>query len=164
MRKGMDLINIPVVDDDGAEIERVKGLVLDQTEQNVISLLLETNVDTRKARVVQLQDVCGFGEDCVVIASSNVVRSLDLVPEVRLVLYPYGPMTGTKLLTCQGVVAGTVNDLSFDEHTGKIDVFEISDQSCTNSFFERPEIPLLEEVEQGVLVHEFAIQPLSDRE
>ena len=41
MRNGMELINKPVVADDGVEIECVKGLVLNPEHTHVISLVAQ---------------------------------------------------------------------------------------------------------------------------
>ena len=82
-------------------------------------LLLNTDVDTRKARVLRIDEVQSFGESDLKVASAAAIHSLDTVPDIRLVLYPHGPMTGTKLHTCDGIEIGTVNNIIFDETTGR---------------------------------------------
>lgn len=153
MRNGMDLINKPVVADDGGDVESVKGLILNAEHTHVVSLLLNTDVDTRKARVLRIDEIKSFGESGLQVASTAAIHSFNAVPDIRLVLYPHGPMTGTKLHAGDGTEIGTVNDLIFDEVTGKIEVFEISKETSPEAHFEKAEIPLHEQQQDGVIVH-----------
>jgi len=153
MRNGMDLMNKPVIADDGGDVECVKGLILNPEHTHVVALLLNTDVDTRKARVLKIDEIKSFAESGLQVASTAAIRSLDAAPDIRLVLYPHGPMTGTKLHAGDGTEIGTVNDLIFDEATGKIEVFEISKETTPDAHFEKAEIPLHEQQQDGVIVH-----------
>ena len=127
MRKGKDLIGLPVVATDcGAEIERVTGLILDRSQMQVAALLIDNGGWFRQARVLPLCDVRVFGEAGVVVSSTNVIRDADRIPDIQLILHRHAPLTGTKLITHDGTEIGTVQDIRFDERTGHIDAFEIS--------------------------------------
>jgi sporulation protein YlmC with PRC-barrel domain len=153
MRKWTEIIELPVVANDGVEIEAVKGLVMNPGHSHISSLLLSCDLTTRKARVVRIPDILELDSTKARIASADVIVTLDLEPDIRLVIYPHGPMTPTRLHSTAGVVIGTVNDLVFDETTGRIHHFEVLKEECTDELSALSKLPLHEELEGGIVAH-----------
>jgi uncharacterized protein YrrD len=128
MCKGNRLIGMPVVAvDRGVEVELVRDLVVDRPHKRVVALLVEREGwFGGPARVLPLRDVHIFGEDAVMVRTSEAIVEADKVPDIREALAQHSRLSGTRLMSSEGQVLGTIKDLDFDPRTGDVKSFEVS--------------------------------------
>jgi len=161
MRKARELIGMPVVlTQNRVEIERVEGFVLDLTETQVSALLVDSDDCRHQARILPLYEVRAFGESEIEVGSPSVIQRVDQIPDIRRILNVKTPVSGAHLVTDDGIDVGTVNDLLFDEHTGDIDSFEVSNDGPSDLSSEDEPLPLFDELDEEIIVHTSKVRQL----
>ncbi len=114
----------PVVARDTAEtVGDVQGAVVDVPTRRVMALQVGKG---RRARVVDWTSVSGVGPDAVIVQSESALRDPAGDREERFVKAEL-PLLGARVLTDRGDVAGSLDDLEFDEATGNLVAFVAGD-------------------------------------
>ncbi|MBI1902510.1 MAG: PRC-barrel domain-containing protein [Planctomycetia bacterium] len=128
MCKGNQIIGLPVIAvDRGVEVEQVKDLVVDRAHKRVVALLVEKGGwFGAPARVLPLRDVQAFGEDAVMVRSSEAIVEAGKVADIQEALDRHLRLKGTKLISSEGRELGTIRDIDFDPRTGDVKSFEVS--------------------------------------
>ncbi len=106
-----------VVARDSAEtIGDVQGAVVDVPTRRLVALQVGKG---RKARVVDWGSLSGVGPDAVVVQSESALRDPAGDREQRFVKGELA-LLGARVLTDRGDVAGSLDDVEFDETTGVV--------------------------------------------
>lgn len=142
MRKGTDLIGKPVVAfDTGEELERIKDLLFDQENNQLLGFLVDEGGWFSSARVLPLQNIQTIGPDAVIVAAKNTVVNADRIPAIQRVLERNNVLKGTKIMTTDGRDLGTLADLYFNEETGAVEGYEASGGVFADAYSGRSFIP-----------------------
>ena len=80
----------------------------------------------RARYVVPIEEVVSFGRDAVVVARRESVIAANEVPEIGSIVARDQSLLGTRVFTETGDDQGKINDVYFDEPTGRILGFELS--------------------------------------
>src|SRR4051812_23961182 len=127
MRKGKKLIGRPILSlTDGVRVGEVKDVLLGRDNDAVVGLLVDEGGLFGSAMVVPVEEIEAFGRDAVVVASRDSVRAAGEVPEIKEILDRKTSLIGTKVFTETGDAQGAVNDIYFEEGTGRVSALEIT--------------------------------------
>ncbi len=150
MRKGNDVIGKVIVTyDTGKRIEHVQDLIFDQKRNRLLGFLVREKGFFRSAKVLPLQEVQVIGSDAIVVHSSESVVTADQMPEIKEILHHNNILSGTKILTTDGLDLGTMSDLFFDEVTGAIEGYEASGGLFADAYSGRSFVPAPETLKIG---------------
>ena len=127
MRKGKSVIGKPILSlADGARLQEVKDVILGAGNDTVVGLLADEGGFLASSLVVPIDEVTAFGRDAVVIARRESVIAANQVPEIGSIVARHQSLLGTRVFTETGDDQGKLNDVYFDEPTGRIMGFELS--------------------------------------
>ena len=133
MRKGKRLIGRPILSlTDGVGVGTVKDIILGPENDQVIGLLTDEGGMLSSAHFVPLGEVQSFGKDAIVVRSTDSVLPADRAPEIKGILERGTSLLGIKVFTDTGEAQGTVNDVYFDESSGRVTALEISGGTISN--------------------------------
>ncbi len=111
---------------DGARVETVKDVLVDETEDVVVGLLIDAGGLLSTSKVVPMGAVTSFGPSAVMIGSSSAIVSAESDPGVSQMLTRGGSLIGNRVLSEDGTHLGSIADLYFDEATARITGYEVS--------------------------------------
>jgi uncharacterized protein YrrD len=127
MRKGKNVIGQPVLSfADGRRLDTVKDLVLSGNDDSVLALLVDEGGLLSSSRVVPFEAIRSFGRDAVVIEDAQSIVSASNSKEINRILNRDEKLLGKKVVTDTGDGLGSISDMYFDDHTGRILGFEVS--------------------------------------
>jgi uncharacterized protein YrrD len=127
MRKGKNVVGQSVVTfDEGRKIDSVKDLLIGESNDSIVALLVDEGGVMSSSRVVPIGAVQSFGRDTVVITSAQFVTSASSDPEVKAIMNRKEHLLGKRVLTDTGDLMGSISDVYFEESTGRIQGFEVS--------------------------------------
>jgi len=75
---------------------------------------------------VPIEEVHAFGRDAVVVIDRDSVRAAGEVPVIKDILDRKTSLIGTRVFTETGDAQGSVNDIYFEEATGRVSALEIT--------------------------------------
>ncbi len=150
MRKGSDVIGISVVTyDTGQKIERIRDLIFDQKQNQLLGFLVEEKGLFRDAKVIPLEEVQAIGLDAIVVHSQESVIGADRIPAIKEILHHNNVLMGTRILTTTGIDLGGLVDLFFDEHSGLVEGYEVSGGVFADAYSGRSFVPAPETLKIG---------------
>jgi uncharacterized protein YrrD len=127
MRKGKTLLGKDILSlATGEKLHSVKGVVIGDDSDDIVALVVDEGGLLGTTRVVPIEAVESFGKDAVVITDSAAIGPASAHPRVKEILDRKDRLVGKKVFTEAGKEKGSVNDLYFDEETGRILGLEIS--------------------------------------
>jgi uncharacterized protein YrrD len=150
MLKGRDILDKSVVSyETGERFEKVKDLLFDQNNNQLLGLLLEEKGWFKSAKVVLLKDVQAVGPDAVIVPSQDVVVSAKDIALVDQILKRNNVLKGTRIMTTDGRNLGTMIDLYFDEQTGSVEGYEVSGGLFADAYSGRSFVPAVQTLKIG---------------
>jgi uncharacterized protein YrrD len=150
MRKGKSVIGKPILSlADGARLHEVKDVILGAGNDTVVGLLADEAGFFASSLVVPIDEVRGFGRDAVVVASRQSVIPAKEAPEIGSIVSRQESLLGTRVYTETGDDQGKINDVYFDEPTGRILGFELSGGMFTDAAQGTRYVPIEELVRVG---------------
>jgi len=126
MHRSHDIIGLPVIEmKTGKEVGRVRDLLFNERWQ-YLGLLLDYKGVFKQGRYVKAETISAIGNDCVLI-SDNGATSYSHSP--NWIAFFAGPdqLKGRPVITTCGRHLGFIEDVYFQEETGKIVAYELSD-------------------------------------
>jgi uncharacterized protein YrrD len=127
MRKGKSVIDKPILSlADGARLQTVKDVILGANNDSVVGLLADEGGFLASSLVVPIEEVSSFGRDAVVVARRESVIPAKEAPGIASIVARHQSLLGTRVFTETGDDQGKLNDVYFDEPTGRILGFELS--------------------------------------
>lgn len=128
MRKGKNVIGQDVFSlADGLRIESVTDLVINGENDAILALLVDEGGLMESSKVVPVAAVHRFGPDAVMVQDADVILEADDIPEIKEILDRESTLVDRRVLTAEGEDLGAINDMYFDEATGQIRGFEVSE-------------------------------------
>jgi uncharacterized protein YrrD len=111
---------------DGTRVETVKDVLVDETEDRVVGLLIDTGGLLGTSKVVPMGAISRFGPSAVMIRSIDSVVPASMDPGVSQMLARGGSLIGTRAVSEDGVQVGTIGDLYFDETSAAISGYQLA--------------------------------------
>jgi uncharacterized protein YrrD len=150
MLKGRDILDKSVVSyETGERFERVKDLLFDQNNNQLLGLLLEEKGWFKSPKVILLKDIQAFGPDAVIVPSEDVAIRAKDVALVDQILKRNNILKGTRIMTTDGRNLGTMIDLYFDEQTGSVEGYEVSGGLFADAYSGRSFVPAIQTLKIG---------------
>lgn len=127
MRKGSTVIDQDVFSvSDGTRLETVTDLVINEANDAIIALLIDTGGLMSSSKVIPVSSIHRFGPSAVMVENADVIVEADDIPEVNDILEREDSVLGSRVVTHEGDDLGEIKDMYFDEKTGQIRGFEVS--------------------------------------
>ena len=127
MRKGKRLIGSPILSlSEGVRVGEVKDVILGATNETVVGLLVDDGGLFGSAHVVPVDEIESFGRDAVVVTDRSSIRSASDVPDIKEILDRKTSLIGTRVYTETGDAQGSVNDIYFDDASGRVLSLEVT--------------------------------------
>ncbi|MCL5090527.1 MAG: PRC-barrel domain-containing protein [Patescibacteria group bacterium] len=126
--KASKVIGLPVFTiKEGKKIEDVNDVIYDPNQQKVIALLVESSGWFSDAKVIMLTDIRSIGPDAIITETENVIKKASSLPEPLSSIAEHNQkVRKTQVVTENGAALGKVSDIFFDDKTGFVEEFEIS--------------------------------------
>lgn len=126
--KGTNVIGLKIISlQDGKEIGKVQDLIYDPDEKRIVALIAKNGGLFSDPKMVLINDLKNIGEDAIMIDSPNLIKSTSEVDQkIASIAKNENYITRTRIVTSTGVELGTISDLLFDQNTGKVEQFEVS--------------------------------------
>lgn len=128
MRKVRDLIGLPVVElESGEHVGEVRDVLFDGSE-TFHSLLLEKAGLVTRMKVLPKASIWAIGQDAVTVQSRQaVIEFKDESGVMKSMIEGDVHYVGKDVLTEEGNLLGTVEDVFLDDNLGKIVGYEVSE-------------------------------------
>jgi uncharacterized protein YrrD len=150
MLKGRDVLDKPVVSyDTGERFNKVKDLVFDQHNNQLLGLLLEEAGWFKGAQVILLKNIQAVGPDAVIVPSKGSIVSAKEITVIEQILEHNNILKGTRIMTTDGRDLGTMIDLYFDERTGSVEGYEVSGGLFADAYSGRSFVPAIQTLKIG---------------
>jgi uncharacterized protein YrrD len=150
MLRGRDILDKPVVSyDTGERFDRVKDLVFDQNNNQLLGLLLEEAGWFSSAKVILLKDIKAIGPDAVIVPSKDSAIGANEIKVIEQILKHNNILKGTRIMTTNGRDLGTMIDLYFDEQTGSVEGYEVSGGIFADAYSGRSFVPAIQTLKIG---------------
>lgn len=134
MKKGRDLVNLPVIDfSSGRQVGRVKEIIVGDNYLIKGFAIITENNDKQS---ITVQEVHSIGRDAVLLHSWEDDR-----PEVGNTSDSYQDYTGSLVLTSTGRSLGTIQDVVIYEDNISLAGFEVSDGYLKDILMGRTIVP-----------------------
>lgn len=149
MQKASEVIGRSVVVREGGRaVGKVKDLVVDQSGQRVLGIVVAEGF-LKSTKVAPWMGVQAIGPDSVILnASASIVKTGE-APDIKRVLEKDLRIRGLRLQTTTGKDLGKVDDFQFDERTGAILGYELSGGIFADAFGGRSLLPTPLSIELG---------------
>lgn len=125
MRKGRELIGLPVIDwKTGKETGSVEDLIVDLSQDKVTALSVRSDGWLTNRRLIPLKQIQQINKQAVIVNEENTDAQLAVDPGSELGVKS---LKGISVFGCEGRDLGTVEDLVLSLPDGRITGWEISD-------------------------------------
>ncbi|WP_050780749.1 PRC-barrel domain-containing protein [Dethiobacter alkaliphilus] len=130
MKKSRDVVGLPVIElSEGKLLGRIHSLVINPATRSVAALEVgERSLLKTKTELIPFASIRSIGGDAVTLQSHDAVQQADEQPELAALMDR--KIIGTKVVTVDGSLAGTVEELSFTAEDGALtEIFLLVDKT-----------------------------------
>jgi uncharacterized protein YrrD len=126
--KGTDIIGSKIITvNEGKEIEDIDDIIYDPKDNRVKALLVAPGGVFSDAKVLLIEDAKGIGSDAVLVQSADSLKNAaDIKEPVSSIAQGNTYLTQNKVVTEEGKNLGIITDVYFDNQTGQVEEFEVS--------------------------------------
>jgi uncharacterized protein YrrD len=167
MKYASDIVGLPVVSHaTGERIHEVKDLLYDESQHNVLGLLVEEGGWLSKALAVPFSAITSIGADAVIIPSKDAVVEAAADERMSAASRRTVAVKGKQVMSEDGKDLGRIADLVVDETSGRVDGYLISGGIFADVYKGQPFIPaplMLQVGEDVVFVPAEAVRELEDQ-
>ncbi|MDH7576574.1 MAG: PRC-barrel domain-containing protein [Bacillota bacterium] len=126
MRKGRQFLSLPVVSlEEGKEIGRIRGLVINPQTVEVAALLVQRSGFFSEQKVIPYPHVVSVGNNALTIQKIGSAEKLTSLPQILNLVKEQVKLRGARVITEGGTALGYVEEFLVDPDTGKITAFEV---------------------------------------
>ncbi len=127
MRRSRSFLSLAGVSlEEGREIGRIKGLVIDPQTVSVAALLVQGGGIFAEQRFIPYQRVVSAGTSAVTVQKAASAERFSSLPQIAHLLKEGVQVRGARVVTEDGNLLGYVEEYHLDPETGKITTLEIS--------------------------------------
>ncbi|WDV44129.1 PRC-barrel domain-containing protein [Clostridiaceae bacterium M8S5] len=128
MLASSDLIGKYIVDmTNGNKICNIKEVIYSKDFFKAAGFLVDSNSFKNDKRIIRFKDVKDFGDNFVIIDSSDVIKKPYNYPKIDQMMKNEYSIIGYEILCEDGISMGFIKDVVFDEKKGRIVGFKITD-------------------------------------
>ncbi len=123
-RSDKDFLGLEVVSlEDASVVGEVDALIVDDTKNAVVGLVIDLGV--YEAKALAFSDILSIGEDAVMIGASSAVRPISQHSALEALAERDVQVADTLVMTDHGDLVGVVGDYYLDSATGVIKGIEV---------------------------------------
>lgn len=127
MRKSRQFLSLPVVTlEEGKEIGRIRGLVVNHQTGVIAALLVQRGNIFREQKVIPYHKVVSVGNSALTIQKASNAERIASLPQILTMVKENVQLKGSRVITEGGTALGHVIEYLVDPATGRIEAFEIS--------------------------------------
>lgn len=127
MRKSRQYLSLPVVSlEEGKEIGRIRGLVVNPNSGEIAALLVQRGTLFAEQKVIPYPRVVSVGNNALTIQKVSSAERIASLPEILNLVKENVQLKGARVITENGTALGYVTEFIIDPSTGKIAAYEIS--------------------------------------
>ena len=128
MKASKKLLGMPVISlESGEQIGVVKGFIVDSKAIKIAALVLEQKGGWFKdARIITFEHIKNVGEHAITVEITRCIQKASSLPQIMALSKHAIEIIGTKVISQEGNLLGTVEEFFFEPVTGNIIVLEIS--------------------------------------
>jgi len=116
MKKTQEIIGLPIIGIlDGVELGNVKSLIVNADDRTMNYIVVDSGMHLLGAKVIHSDRILGISEYAMTVEDENVVSVISKVPAAIELLGKNISVTGAKILTKKGRMAGEVTEVFIDE-------------------------------------------------
>lgn len=142
MQKLRDLFGLPVlIIGTGVQIGEVKEVILDLEHAAVRGILLSDATWFSNDQGILFKDIFRVGRDAVMVRAAYAIQELSMT-KMPGIVYHLCDLLDKQIYTETGVSIGVLVDAIYNEATGEIKAYEISDGLITDLLYGRKIMPL----------------------
>ena len=133
MKKSREVVGLPVIElTEGASLGRVYSLVVNPATRNVVALEVgERSLLKSKKEIIPFAMIRSFGGDAVTLQSLDAVQPAEEQPELAALLEKR--LLGTRVVTVDGTLAGTLEELAFNDEDGALtEIYLVAEKTRTH--------------------------------
>lgn len=150
MRTSEDVSGITVIAiDSGTKIGKVEDLIFDFQENRLLGILFKDSETAHEGRLVPYAKIRGIGPDAVMIDGEGALIAAGQDAAIDDVLGRQIEIKGKEMYTTDGKDLGRVVDIQFDEKTGRIEGYEVSEGIFADAYSGRSFIPAPKSIKIG---------------
>lgn len=126
--KGDTIIGLNVLSiQTGTKVADIKELLYDPSQNRVLGFLIDEGGWFSSSKIIKIEDVMSIGHDAVMIASDEIVKTADeLQGKVSRIADEGHYLTHNKVVTEDGTDLGRITDILFEDTSGNVVAFEVS--------------------------------------
>jgi len=130
MKRSKQLLSMPVISlEEGIQIGKIKGLVVNPVRKKVAALVIEQRGWFKEQKFIPFTKVRSIGDDAVTIDRTNNVEKGVSLPEIVQLVKDRADLLGYKIIAENGTLLGYVDDYYVESFTGEIVGLEFSGSS-----------------------------------
>lgn len=142
MKKLRDVIGLPVVEmETGMQIGEVVEVVLDMDEARVCGFVIAEEKWFASKYAIVFADLFSLGRDAMMVRNQHVMRQLHTIL-VGDNPYYLRDLVDKQIVTDGGLCLGVLADIGFDNLTGEVQWYQVSDSIVTDLLYGRMIMPL----------------------
>jgi len=141
--KSKSLLSMPIISlDEGQQIGRVRGIVVDPSTFTVAALVTDKQGWFGDYKVVPFPSIMSIGEHAVTIDKRSSIEKPSNIPEVSKLIKNKQPLLGGKVFSETGTLLGIVEEFTFNTETGAVETLEISGRFIESLFRGKKSLPV----------------------
>ena len=141
--KSKSLLSMPIISlDEGQQIGRVRGIVVDPSTFTVAALVTDKQGWFGDYKVVPFPSIMSIGEHAVTIDKRSSIEKPSNIPEVSKLIKNKQPLLGGKVFSETGTLLGIVEEFTFNTETGAVETLEITGRFIESLFRGRKSLPV----------------------
>lgn len=111
----------------GLEVGKVQDIIFSSDSNTIPAIVVEDKGIFSEAKVILIQDILDINNEGIMIEDqSSVRRASETESSINEIAQENTYLTGTDIITENGIPLGKLSDIYFDTSTGVVDSFEIS--------------------------------------
>lgn len=127
MKREKDIMSIPILDKkNGARIAYVKDIIYSKTKFRILAFLVSEKGFFTTAKIIRFKEIDSFGENAIMVKNKNVIEDAEVIPEIKTLIKEKRKIIGEEVITEDGEDIGIIRDTIFDEESGKVVGFIIT--------------------------------------
>jgi len=133
LRRSRQFLSLPVVTlEEGKEIGRIRGLVINHQSGVIAALLVQRGNIFREQKVIPYPRVVSVGSNALTIQKASSAERIASLPQILTLVKENVQLKGSRVITEGGTALGHVVEYLVDPTTGKIEAFEVSGNPAEN--------------------------------
>jgi uncharacterized protein YrrD len=150
MLKGKSVIGKEVLSRaSGEKLPSIKDLIIAKDHSGIVALIVDEGGLFGSAKVVPIEKVTSFGKDVVVVTGNDAVVTADEHLASKESLESKNKLIGKRVFTEQGEEQARIADIFFDESSGRIVGFELTESASDDVPKEHAYLPVEDVISIG---------------